>query len=220
MIHSLNHSTLLKKIVYKFFLFKNNALPKLGDCDEEEVAAWRLLLLLVLNWLFMPANNKCWKVPLFWLELLGFDDELLFAWRLWWCCCCCCCWIIGCIWWIKFQNCKVDVEFRGNSNPGRKQCDQMARLFFNIWPFTTMKFCPKAYKKSKSGFTTLPNIKYTFQMLPKISKFLLNWRNFAKSGHTANGPNAGSFNFYFSTFQATFHRINCVETSERFKLPS
>ena len=43
-----------------------------------------------------------------------------------------------------------------------------------------MKFCPKAYKKSKSGFTTLPNIKYTFQMLPKISKFLLNWRNFAQ----------------------------------------
>ena len=76
------------------------------------------------------------------------------------------------------------MEFRGNSNPGRKQCDQMARLFFNIWPFTTMKFCPKAYKKSKSGFTTLPNIKYTFQMLPKISKFLLNWRNFAKSVHS------------------------------------
>ena len=56
--------------------------------------------------------------------------------------------------------------------------------FFNIWPFTTMKFCPKAYKKSQSGVKTLPNIKQTFQMLPKTSKFLLNWQNFTISGHT------------------------------------
>ena len=54
--------------------------------------------------------------------------------------------------------------------------------FFNIWPFTTMKIYPKAYKKSQNGFTTLPNIKSTFQMLLKISKF---WLNFVKSGHTA-----------------------------------
>ena len=55
--------------------------------------------------------------------------------------------------------------------------------FFNLSPFTTIKFCPKAYKKSQSGFTTFQNIKETFQMLPKIYKFLLIWRNFAKSGH-------------------------------------
>ena len=24
------------------------------------------------------------------------------------------------------------------------QCDQMAVLFFNIWPFSARKFCPKA----------------------------------------------------------------------------
>ena len=51
---------------------------------------------------------------------------------------------------------------------------------FFIWPFTMMKFCPKANKKTQSWFTTLPNINLTFEMLPKISNFLLNWRIFAK----------------------------------------
>ena len=27
-----------------------------------------------------------------------------------------------------------------------QQCDQMARLFFNIWPFTSTKTCPMTYK--------------------------------------------------------------------------
>ena len=40
------------------------------------------------------------------------------------------------------------------------QCDQVARLLFDIWPFTTTKNC-----------------QYTFKILPK-------WWNFAKSGHT------------------------------------
>ena len=31
-------------------------------------------------------------------------------------------------------------------NKSHKQCDQMARLFFNIWPFTSMKIFPMAYK--------------------------------------------------------------------------
>ena len=31
------------------------------------------------------------------------------------------------------------------------QCDQMARLFFNFWPFTSMKICPMAFKKCQSG---------------------------------------------------------------------
>ena len=51
---------------------------------------------------------------------------------------------------------------------------------FFIWPFTMMKFCPKANKKTQSWFTTLPNINLTFEMFPKISNFLLNWRIFAK----------------------------------------
>ena len=32
-----------------------------------------------------------------------------------------------------------------------KQCDQMAILFFNIWPFTSMKTGPLAYKCAKVG---------------------------------------------------------------------
>ena len=69
--------------------------------------------------------------------------------------------------------------------------------FFHIWPFKTMKFCPKAYKKSHQGYTTLPNIKFTFKMLSKISKFLLNWRNFAKSTHTAHLTFGLSLSFLF-----------------------
>ena len=55
------------------------------------------------------------------------------------------------------------------------QCDQMARLFFQ---YTTMKFCPKAYKNSQSGFTLCQTLKKNFQMLPKsseLAKFLQIW---------------------------------------------
>ena len=47
-------------------------------------------------------------------------------------------------------------------------------------------FAQKHPKSPKQGFTTFPNIKSTFKMIPKISKCLQNWRNFAKSVHTAN----------------------------------
>ena len=45
--------------------------------------------------------------------------------------------------------------------------------FFNIWPFTMMKFCPGHTKSPKQGFTTLPRIKQTFKMLPKICKYFV-----------------------------------------------
>ena len=38
-------------------------------------------------------------------------------------------------------------------------------------------------------FKLLPNIKSTLNYLKKINKILLNWRNFAKSGHTGILPN-------------------------------
>ena len=38
-----------------------------------------------------------------------------------------------------------------------KQCDQMAILFFNIWPFTSMKISTMAYKIGKSRSKILPN---------------------------------------------------------------
>ena len=32
------------------------------------------------------------------------------------------------------------------------QCDQKARVFFNLWPFTTMKNCPIPNKIAKVSF--------------------------------------------------------------------
>ena len=31
------------------------------------------------------------------------------------------------------------------------KCDQMGRLFFNIWPFPTMKICPAVLQIAKVG---------------------------------------------------------------------
>ena len=57
------------------------------------------------------------------------------------------------------------------------QCDQMVRLFFNFWPFTTMKISPIMSQIYQSNLSILPYKKLTVKNLPK-------WRNFAKSGHT------------------------------------
>ena len=38
-----------------------------------------------------------------------------------------------------------------NRRPTERQCDQMARSFFNIWPFIIRKICPIAYKLAKVG---------------------------------------------------------------------
>ena len=37
------------------------------------------------------------------------------------------------------------------------QCDQIGRLFLNIWPFTLIKICQIAYKICQSGFKSMPN---------------------------------------------------------------
>ena len=47
------------------------------------------------------------------------------------------------------------------------QCDQMARLFFNICAFTAMKISPMSYKIYQSSFMILTNTKYTRKILPK-----------------------------------------------------
>ena len=49
------------------------------------------------------------------------------------------------------------------------KCDPMVRIFLTIWPFATLKISPTVSKIS-----------------PKTCKLLPEWRNFAKSGHTAN----------------------------------
>ena len=37
------------------------------------------------------------------------------------------------------------------------QCDQMARLYFNIWPFKSAKICPMVYEFCQSRSKILPN---------------------------------------------------------------
>ena len=60
-----------------------------------------------------------------------------------------------------------------------RQCDQMDRLFFNIWPFATMKISPKMSQIYQSRLSILPNKKKTAKNLPK-------WQNCALSGHTGS----------------------------------
>ena len=46
------------------------------------------------------------------------------------------------------------------------QCDQMGWLYFNIWPFSTVKLWPIAIF-CQNGFKILPNTKTAFEKLPK-----------------------------------------------------
>ena len=49
----------------------------------------------------------------------------------------------------------------------RRQCDQMVRLFFNIWQYTAMIIYPIALIDCLSTFKTLPNIKLALKKLAK-----------------------------------------------------
>ena len=65
------------------------------------------------------------------------------------------------------------------------QCDQLARLFFNIWPFTTIKICNKnvsKFTKAGSKFSQIQNRPYN--ELPKSFKISPKSQNFVKFGHT------------------------------------
>ena len=43
------------------------------------------------------------------------------------------------------------------------QCDRMARLFFNVWPFTSLKICPMQYKICQRRSKIFPNSKQTLK---------------------------------------------------------
>ena len=55
---------------------------------------------------------------------------------------------------------------------------------FNIWPFSTMRICPILFLSWQSELTILPNTKWTYSKWPKFINVVLEWQNFAKSGHT------------------------------------
>ena len=61
------------------------------------------------------------------------------------------------------------------------QCDQMARLFFNIWPFTSMKTfpngklnLPKSVQKIFPKIKNLPKIAQDFEDFAAVVKFRKN----------------------------------------------
>ena len=61
------------------------------------------------------------------------------------------------------------------------QCDQMALLFFNIFPLTRMKFAQtqKINQSRLNNLTNIAKLTKAFENFPK-------WRNFAQSGHTGH----------------------------------
>ena len=50
------------------------------------------------------------------------------------------------------------------------QCDHMLRLFSNLWPFITMKFCTVAYEISKAGTNLCQIRNKNTKSCPKIFK--------------------------------------------------
>ena len=62
----------------------------------------------------------------------------------------------------------------------------MVRLFYNIWPFATIKISPIMAQFCQNRLSILANRKYTVKNLPRTSKLLPKWQNFAKSGHTGH----------------------------------
>ena len=67
------------------------------------------------------------------------------------------------------------------------QCDEMARLFVNIWSRTPMKNCEIASKICQSTFKLMPIAKWRFRIDSKVLQTAAKRQIFAKSGHT--GPN-------------------------------
>ena len=58
----------------------------------------------------------------------------------------------------------------------------MVILFFNLWPFTSLKICPVSHCQSRC--TSLPNQMFNINY-PKPVKILKKRQIFAKSGHTS-----------------------------------
>ena len=93
------------------------------------------------------------------------------------------------------------------------QCDQMVILFFNIWPFVTMKISPIMSQICQSNLSILANKKYTIKNLSKTCKLLSKWWNFAKSSHTGKIPPVVDF-FPFGHQQ----RTACTQLSANVKV--
>ena len=49
------------------------------------------------------------------------------------------------------------IKIQDEVDMSQKQCDEMVGLFFNIWPFATMKISPIMSQICQSRLTILPN---------------------------------------------------------------
>ena len=66
------------------------------------------------------------------------------------------------------NNAATTAEIIRAKDVVRGQCDQMVRLFFIFWPFTTMEiYLPESIKNCQSRFKFLQNTKQGFKKLPK-----------------------------------------------------
>ena len=81
----------------------------------------------------------------------------------------------------SYWESKVNIK---HTNETPRQCDRMAKLFLNIWPFTTLKICPKAWQICQSAFKLLPNLKINLKRTAKYFQSFAKSRSFAKCGHT------------------------------------
>ena len=88
-----------------------------------------------------------------------------------------------------------DVLLNFNSS----QCDQMVRLFLNIWPFATLKISPTMSQICQSRLSILPNKN-------KLSNFCQRLVNFCQSGKIS--PNLVILIFW-QNFIMTIIAFNC-----------
>ena len=71
---------------------------------------------------------------------------------------------------VLFARRRREKERKMRLKKHRSQCDQMIRLFFNIWLFATTKICPIMSQVCQSSLSILPNKKQTLKNMPKTSK--------------------------------------------------
>ena len=91
---------------------------------------------------------------------------------------------------------------------GVNQCDQMARLFFNIQPFKKSNFVQlKILPQQCSKLNQIPG-KLNPQKIAKDFKKIPKWQNFAKSGHIGVNLSSSSCVFHFKRFQNIAHQIS------------
>ena len=58
------------------------------------------------------------------------------------------------------------------------KCDQMVRLFFNIWPFVTLKMCCHSLEKFPWYVQNVAKCVTNSKKCPRKFKILAKWRNF------------------------------------------